>query len=98
MRPTFAVPRWVFRVVYTGNLFIHPSGSPADTVAKFESRLAALSSMKSTRNVPVFVQQFGVRTGDDPTGLLSGGGIEPFECSCDRLHGVAMAPEHVQYE
>lgn len=78
-----AVPRWANRVVYTGNLFIHPSGSPADTVAKFESRLAALSSMKSTRNVPVFVQQFGVRTGDDPTGFY-------LEAGLSRLNAAAI--------
>lgn len=70
-----AASRWTNRVVYTGNLFIHPSGSQADTVAKLESRLAVLSSLKTTRNVPVFVQQFGVRTGDDPTGYYLEAGL-----------------------
>jgi len=58
--------RWANRVVYTGNLFVHPKTSQAETIADVESRLGALSSMKAARAVPVFIQQFGVRTADDP--------------------------------
>ncbi len=58
--------RWVNRVVYTGNLFIHTSKTQAENIATLESRLGALSAMKTSRNVPVFIQQFGVRSADDP--------------------------------
>jgi hypothetical protein len=59
--------RWANRVVYTGNLFIRTGNSQADNIANIESRLGALVAMRSVRGVPVFIQQFGVRTGDDPT-------------------------------
>ncbi|GLH72819.1 hypothetical protein GETHLI_13210 [Geothrix limicola] len=61
-----ATPRWANRVVYTGNLFIHPNGTQAQNLATIDSRLGALATMKTNRNVPVFIQQFGVRSGDDP--------------------------------
>lgn len=60
-----ATPRWANRVIYTGNLFIHPASTPDQTLANLEARLGALAAMKATRNVPVFIQQFGVRSGDD---------------------------------
>lgn len=58
--------RWANRVVYTGNLFIRTGKSQADNLASLDSRLAALASMQAARKVPVFIQQFGVRSGDDP--------------------------------
>ena len=67
--------RWQNRVVYTGDLFIHPNGTQAQTLANLASRLGALSTMKTTRNVPVFIQQFGVRTGDDPDGFYLDAGL-----------------------
>ncbi len=70
-----AASRWQNRVVYTGDLFIHVNGTQAQTIASLTSRLAALSTMKTTRNVPVFIQQFGVRTGDDPTGFYLDAGL-----------------------
>ncbi len=59
-------PRWANRVVYTGDLFIHTNNTQAAVLASLDSRLGALATMKAARNVPVFIQQFGVRTGDDP--------------------------------
>jgi len=59
-------PRWTNRVVYTGNLFIHTNGTQVANLASIDARLGALSAMKATRGVPVFIQQFGVRTADDP--------------------------------
>jgi hypothetical protein len=59
--------RWVNRVVYTGNLFIRTGGSQQENIANLEERLGALKRMKKRRNVPVFIQQIGVRSGDDPT-------------------------------
>ncbi len=70
-----AASRWHNRVVYTGDLFIHVNGTQAQTVASLVSRLGALSTMKTTRNVPVFIQQFGVRTGDDPDGFYLDAGL-----------------------
>jgi len=60
-------PRWVNRVVYTGNLFIRTGNSQDENLANLEERLGALTRMKKRRNVPVFIQQLGVRSGDDPT-------------------------------
>ena len=61
-----AAPRWKDRVVYTGNLFIRTGKSQSENLASLDSRVAALSAMKTMRQVPVFIQQFGVRSGDDP--------------------------------
>ncbi|QDZ26832.1 glycoside hydrolase family 5 protein [Noviherbaspirillum sp. UKPF54] len=61
-----ADPRWTNRVVYTGNLFIRTNQTQQQNIANLESRLGALVNMKTARNVPVFIQQFGVRSGDDP--------------------------------
>jgi hypothetical protein len=60
-------PRWTNRVVYTGNLFIWTGNSEEENIASLEERLGALTRMKKRRNVPVFIQQIGVRSGDDPT-------------------------------
>lgn len=68
-------PRWADRVIYTGNLFIHPKATQADTLADIDTRLGALAAMKVNRNVPVFIQQFGVRTGDDPDGFYLDAGL-----------------------
>jgi hypothetical protein len=70
-----AAPRWNNRVVYTGNLFIHTGKTQAENIADLESRLAALVAMRGKRNVPVFIQQFGVRTGDDPSGFYLDAGL-----------------------
>lgn len=59
--------RWINRVVYTGNLFIRTGKSEEENLANLEERLGALKSMKKKRNVPVFIQQIGVRSGEDPT-------------------------------
>lgn len=70
-----AAPRWANRVVYTGNLFIRTNQAQADNIANLETRLGALVKMKTTRNVPVFIQQFGVRTGDDPDAFYLDAGL-----------------------
>jgi len=59
--------RWINRVVYTGNLFIRTGGTVDENLANLDERLGALKNMRKTRNVPVFIQQLGVRSGDDPT-------------------------------
>lgn len=76
-----ADPRWKGRVVYTGNLFIHPKATQADTLADIDARLGALAAMKANRNVPVFVQQFGVRTGDDPDGVYLDAGLSRLDAA-----------------
>lgn len=60
-------PRWINRVVYTGNLFIWTGKSEEENIANLEERLGALKRMRTKRNAPVFIQQLGVRSGDDPT-------------------------------
>jgi len=56
-------PAWK-DVVYTGNLFFHPKGADSG-LESVRSRLAMLTSFRSRHNAPVFVQQVGVRAGDD---------------------------------
>lgn len=68
--------RWANRVVYTGNLFIRTGNSQADNLANIDSRLGALVAMRAARGVPVFIQQFGVRTGDDPTTFYLDAGLK----------------------
>lgn len=70
-----ADPRWANRVVYTGNLFIRTNQTQEQNIANLESRLGALANMKTARNVPVFIQQFGVRTGDDPNQFYLDAGL-----------------------
>ncbi|MGW8390844.1 glycoside hydrolase family 5 protein [Pseudoduganella sp. HUAS MS19] len=67
--------RWKDRVVYTGNLFLRTEKSQQENIANLERRLAALVSMRDNRNVPVFIQQFGVRTGDDPGNFYLDAGL-----------------------
>jgi hypothetical protein len=55
-------PQW-HDVVYTGNLFLHPGAHGLDG---FDRRLQALTHLRDARDVPVFVQQVGVRSGEDP--------------------------------
>jgi hypothetical protein len=40
-----ASSRWTNRVVYTGNLFIHPNKTQVENIANLETRLGALSTM-----------------------------------------------------
>ena len=55
-------PQWR-DVVYTANLFLHPGAHGLDG---FERRLQTLSRFRDAHDVPVFVQQTGVRSGEDP--------------------------------
>ena len=68
-------PRWANRVVYTGNLFLRTGKTQAENLASLEGRLGALVAMRNNRNVPVFIQQFGVRTGDDPGNFYLDAGL-----------------------
>jgi hypothetical protein len=55
-------------VVYTGNLFLHAKERGADetAMADFRDRLKRLTDFRARHNVPVFVQQVGVRSLEDP--------------------------------
>lgn len=70
-----ADPRWANRVLYTGDLFLHPTGVLDQDLATLDARLGALAAMKANRNVPVFIQQFGVRSGDDPSQVYLDAGL-----------------------
>lgn len=54
-------------IVYTADMFLHTGGaSQAANLAEFAGRVANLTSFRTQFNAPVFVQQTGVRSGDDP--------------------------------
>ena len=54
-------------VVYTGDLFLNTSGTQAQNIQNLSDRLQFLVSLRAARNVPIFVQQVGVQSGDDPS-------------------------------
>lgn len=60
-------PAWK-DVVYTGNLFLHAKARGADdaSLANYRQRLKDLVDFRAKHQVPVFVQQVGVRSRDDP--------------------------------
>lgn len=54
-------------IIYTGNLFAHPEiGAYEDVMYDLEYRLGHLTDFREKYNVPIFVQQTGVRSVDDP--------------------------------
>jgi hypothetical protein len=55
-------PRW-HDVVYTANLYLHPHAHGMEGIRR---HLDALTQLRDAHAVPVFVQQAGVRSGDDP--------------------------------
>ncbi|HEV8692428.1 MAG TPA: cellulase family glycosylhydrolase [Ideonella sp.] len=60
-------PAWK-DVVYTGNLFLHAKQRGADeaALADFRERVKHLADFRTKHQVPVFVQQVGVRSKEDP--------------------------------
>lgn len=78
-----ADPRWANRVVYTGNLFLRTGKTQAENLANLETRLAALVAMRDKRNVPVFIQQFGVRSSEDPDNFYLDAGLQ-------RMHAAGI--------
>lgn len=54
-------------VAYTGNLFVYTNSDQASNIASIASRGDNLVSLRDQQNVPIFVQQCGVKSGDDPT-------------------------------
>ncbi len=53
-------------VVYTGNMFLYTSGTQTENIDNLTTRLQYLLDLRSSFNVPTFVQQAGVQSGDDP--------------------------------
>lgn len=53
--------------VYTGDLFVRPSASP-DPVTDLNTRLQSLLNLRANKGVPIFLQQMGVKSGDDISG------------------------------
>ena len=53
-------------VVYTGDLFLHTGGTQAQNIADLQTRLQTLLDLRSAKGAPIFVQQTGVQSGDDP--------------------------------
>ena len=70
-------------VVYTGNLFLRTGGTPDENIAELGLRLQHLLDLQAAHQVPIFVQQCGVMSGDDPDlnylnamlSLLNGKGV-----------------------
>lgn len=61
-------PGWT-DVVYTGNLFIHANkqrGADDASLDELRDRAQRLLALRAEHKVPVFVQQVGVRSGEDP--------------------------------
>ncbi|WP_374562371.1 glycoside hydrolase family 5 protein [Ideonella sp.] len=60
-------PAWK-DVVYTGNLFLHAKQHGADEASlnELRERSKRLLELRAEHQVPVFVQQVGVRSGEDP--------------------------------
>jgi aryl-phospho-beta-D-glucosidase BglC (GH1 family) len=59
-------------IIYTGNLFVYTDrGSLASVTSNLEERLKALTDFRDKYNVPVFVQQTGARSGEDPGGAYA---------------------------
>jgi hypothetical protein len=75
-------PHWT-DVIYTGNLFLYTGGTQQQNIDNLGQRLSALTGLRDSKQVPVFVQQAGVQTGDDPQqtylkamlSLLAGQGV-----------------------
>jgi hypothetical protein len=57
-------PAWK-DVVYTGNLFYHVEGQESGNEG-LRGRLRTLVDFRARHSVPIFVQQVGVRAGEDP--------------------------------
>lgn len=60
-------PAWK-DVIYTGNLFLHAKARGADeaAMANIRARAKELADFRARHQVPVFVQQIGVKSKDDP--------------------------------
>lgn len=58
-------PAWK-DVIYTCDLFWQTGGTASQNAANWTARLQDLVNFGLKHNVPVFCQQIGVRTGDDP--------------------------------
>lgn len=59
-------------IIYTGNLFVYTErGSLNSVKSNLVERLKALTDFREKYQVPVFVQQTGARSGEDPGGVYA---------------------------
>jgi hypothetical protein len=58
-------PQWK-DVVYTGNMFLHENGGKESGIGSIKERAQYLLELRAKANVPLFVQQVGVKNGEDP--------------------------------
>lgn len=59
-------------IIYTGNLFVYTErGNSASVIGNLEERLKYLTDFRDKYQVPVFVQQTGARSGDDPEAVYA---------------------------
>lgn len=57
-------------VVYTGDLFVKPKDTPENTIAALRERLDSLLWIRDNNLAPIFVQQTGVKSGEEPSSDL----------------------------
>lgn len=53
-------------LIYTGNLFVFTGKSQEENIANLRERLQSLLDLRTKYNVPIFVQQTGSESGEDP--------------------------------
>jgi hypothetical protein len=59
-------------IIYTGNLFVYTErGDSASVIGNLEDRLKSLTDFREKYQVPVFVQQTGARSGEDPENIYA---------------------------
>jgi hypothetical protein len=54
-------------IIYTGNLFVFTGKDQQSNISDLSARFADLINFRATNSVPVFIQQTGVRSKDDPS-------------------------------
>jgi hypothetical protein len=59
-------PVYANKIVYTGNLFVHTGQDQATNIKNLSKRLQGLTDLRDQKQVPIFIQQTGSKSGEDP--------------------------------
>jgi hypothetical protein len=54
------------KIIYTGDLFVHTNNDQQTNINDLSDRLQGLLKTRTDHNVPIFVQQTGAKSGEDP--------------------------------
>jgi aryl-phospho-beta-D-glucosidase BglC (GH1 family) len=57
------------KIIYTGNLFVRTGLSQSANIANLSMRLQGLTDLRDSHNVPIFVQQTGSKSSEDPNNM-----------------------------